>query len=318
MKLVKKVLFTMVLAGAQVWGQANPQEPLREAYAFEKQGQFDKAIAVAKELTDSGRSSGGELGRAWVVLGLAYSEQGRFMEAQDAFDRSLHVLDQDPQFGADYATALQAYGSLYNSAGQTATAAQLWRKALDLRQRSGDHLGTIRLLTRLAELALGQNRIREARKYLQSAAEEMKFAPALTDDDLAMTYESQAGLALAEGHSSVAIAGFQRSLELCKQIHGERNWITGWDYMLLGEAYTQSGDIEKALANMSDGLAILEEALGNRNPKYFAAQIAYSQVLNRAGLHVQAAKQRTAAEQAEKDFSKSQCVGCTINVAAFR
>jgi len=285
---------------------------------LERQGQFDKAIALARELTDSGRLSGAELGRVWIVLGLAYTERGGFAEAQDAFDRSLHVLGQEPQFAADYATALQAYGSLYNAAGQNAAAARLWKKALDLHERSGDHLGISRLLTRLAELALARNQTREARKYLQSAAEEMKLAHDLTDDDFAITYESQAGLALAEGHPSVAVAGFQRSLELCKQIHGERHWITGWDYMLLGEAYAQSGDIEKALAEMRDGLAILEEALGSMNPKCFSAQIAYSQVLDRAGLHEQAAQRRTAAEQAEKDFYRSQCVGCTINVAVFR
>jgi tetratricopeptide (TPR) repeat protein len=318
MKPIQKVLLTVVLAVAQLWAQANPQEPLREAFILEKQGQFDKAVAIAKRFTDSGRSGRAELGRAWIVLGLAYTEQGKFVQAQDAFDRSLHVLDQGPQFVADYATALQAYGAFYNAAGQAATAARLWRKALDLRQRSGDHTGISRLLTRLAELDLAQNRTREARKYLQSAGEEMKLAHELTDEDLAITYESQAGLALAEGHPSAAVAGFQRALDLCKQIRGEQHWITGWDYMLLGTAYAESGDIENAQAEMNEGLSILVEALGIRNPKYFAAQIAYSQVLDRAGLHEQAAQWRTGAEQAEKDFYRSQCVGCTINVTAFR
>ncbi len=318
MKPIERVLFTVVLAGAQLWAQVIPQGPLHEAYVFEKQGQFDKAVAIAKELVDSGRLSGVELGRAWNVLGVVYTQQGKLMEAQNAFERSLQIFGQEPQFVTDYAAALQNYGELYNDSGQRAVAGKMWRKALDLLQQSGDHAGIARSLTYLAGSALAQNRVAEARKYLQSLAEEMKLSHDLSDDDLAFIYETQAWLQRAEGHSSAAVAGYQRSLELCKRIYGEGHWKIGWDYMLRGKAYAQSGDIEKALVDMRDGLGIMEQALGRKNPRYFAAQIAYAAVLDQAGLREQAAQWRAAAEQAQKDFYRSQCVSCTINVAAFR
>ena len=318
MKPIERVLFTVVLAGAQLWAQVISQGPLHEAYVFEKQGQFDKAVAIAKELTDSGRLRGLELGRAWNVLGVVYTQQGRLMEAQNAFERSLRIFGQEPQFVTDYAAALQNYGELYNDGGQRAVAGKMWRKALDLLQQSGDHAGIVRSLTYLAGLALAQNRVADAKKELQSVAEEMKLTHGLSDDDLAFIYETQAWLQRAERHSSAAVAGYQRSLELCKRIYGEGHWKTGWDYMLRGKAYAQSGDIEKALADMRDGLGILEQALGRKNPRYFAAQIAYAAVLDQAGLREQAAQWRAAAEQAQKDFYRSQCVSCTINVAAFR
>ncbi len=318
MKPIEKVLFTLVLAGAQLWAQANPQDPLHEAYVFEKQGQYDKAVAIAKELADSGRVSGVELGRAWNVLGVVYTQQGKLMEAQNAFERSLQIFGQEPQFVTDYAAALQNYGELYNDSGQRAIAGKMWRKALDLLQQSGDHAGVARSLTYLAGLALAQNQIASARKYLQSAAEEMKLTHDMIDDDLVFIYETQAWLQRAEGHSSAAVAGYQRSLELCKRIYGEDHWKTGWDYMLRGKAYAQSGDTEKALVDMRDGLVIMEQALGRKNPRYFVAQIAYAAVLDQAGLREQAAQWRAAAEQAQKDFYRSQCVSCTINVAAFR
>jgi tetratricopeptide (TPR) repeat protein len=318
MKPIEKVLLTVVLAAAQLWAQANPPGPLHEAYVFEKQGQFDKAIAIAKELTDSGRLNGAELGRAWNVLGVVFTQQGKLLEAQNAFERSLQIFGQEPQFVTDYAAALQNYGELYNDSGETAVAGKMWRKALDLLHHSGDHAGIARSLTYLAGLALAQNRVHEAKKYLQSVAEEMKLTHDLSDDDLAFIYETQAWLARAEGHASAAIAGYQRSLEVCKRIYGEAHWKTGWDYMLRGKAYAQSGDIEKALADMREGLGIMEQALGRKNPRYFAAQVAYADVLHQAGLREQAAQWRTAAEQAQKDFYRSQCVGCTINVAASR
>jgi hypothetical protein len=69
---------------------------------------------------------------------------------------------------------------------------------------------------------------------------------------------------------------------------------------------------------MGKGLSILQRTLGDRNSKYFAAQLAYSQVLDRAGSHAEAAQVNAAAQQAIKAFYRDQCIGCTINVAAFR
>jgi tetratricopeptide (TPR) repeat protein len=318
MKPIREVLFTVVLAAAQLWAQANPQKRLHEAYVFEKQGQFDKAVAAAKELADSGRLSGAELGRAWNVLGVAYTQEGKLLEAQNAFERSLQILGQEPRFVAEYAAVLQNYGELYNDSGEMAVAGKMWRKARDLLQQSGDHAGIARSLTYLAGLALAQNQIADARKYLQDVAKEMKLTHDLSDDDLAFIYETQAWHARVEGDLSAAVAAYRRSLELCKRIYGEGHWKTGWDSMLLGKAYAQSGDIEEALVDMRDGLRILEQALGRKNPRYFAAQIAYAAVLDRAGLKEQAAQLRARVEQAQKDFYRSQCVGCTINVAAFR
>ncbi|MGB8726599.1 MAG: hypothetical protein WCD09_04295 [Candidatus Sulfotelmatobacter sp.] len=318
MKHVKKVLLTVVLAGAQLLAQGTPQEPLHEAYVYEKRGQFDKAVVIAKELTDSGRVSGVELGRAWNVLGVVFTQQGRLMEAQNAFERSLQILGQEPRFVTDYAAALQNYGELYNDSGERAVAGKMWRKALDLLQQSGGHGGIARSLTYLAGLALAQNQIPNAKKYLKNVAEEMKLTHDLSDDDLAFIYETQAWLARAQRHPSAAVAGYQRSLELCQRIYGEGHWKVGWDYMLLGKSYAQSGDIEKALTDMRNGLSILDQALGRKNPRYFVAQIAYAAVLDQAGLRERAAQLRAAVEQAQKDFYRSQCVSCTINVAAFR
>ena len=318
MKPIEKVLFTLVLAGAQLWAQANPQDPLHEAYVFEKQGQYDKAVAIAKELADSGRVSGVELGRAWNVLGVVYTQQGKLMEAQNAFERSLQIFGQEPQFVTDYAAALQNYGELYNDSGQRAIAGKMWRKALDLLRQSGDHAGIARSVTYLAGLALAQNQIANARKYLQSVAEEMKLTHDLSDDDLAFIYETQAWL---RGPRDILP---RRS----RVINAHWNFANGSTATTIGRLggttcsaarlMRSLADIEKALVDMRDGLGIMEQALGRKNPRYFVAQIAYAAVLDQAGLREQAAQWRAAAEQAQKDFYRSQCVSCTINVAAFR
>jgi hypothetical protein len=69
---------------------------------------------------------------------------------------------------------------------------------------------------------------------------------------------------------------------------------------------------------MQTGLTILDHALGQKNPKYFVAELAYSRVLDQFGLHAEAAQIRAAGEKAWKEYYGSHCTGCTINVAAFR
>jgi tetratricopeptide (TPR) repeat protein len=318
MKHIKKIALTVLLASTQLLAQMNSHEQLYQAWVLAMQGQFDKTILIANQLTNSAQLNGAELGRAWIILGVSYREQGRFADAQNAFERSLHILDKDPHFVSDYSAALQNYGTLYNNAGQLEAAAQMWEKALRLRQQNGDHAGAARSLTTLAGMALTRNRIHDARKYLEKASSEANLAHDLTDDDRAITYETEAWLAVEEGRTSAALADYQRALNLTIQHLGERHWLAGWEYMLVGKAYAQSGNVSQALEEMRKGLSILDQGLSRKSANYFAAEIAYAQVLDQAGLHSQATQWRTAGEQAQKDFSGKLCTGCTINIAALR
>jgi hypothetical protein len=98
----------------------------------------------------------------------------------------------------------------------------------------------------------------------------------------------------------------------------DEHWITGWEHMLRGKAYARSGDMSRASADMREGLAILEHAVGRENRLFLAAQLAYSQVLDCSGLYAEAAQLRSAAEQGLKEFAGIQGVRCTISVAGFR
>ena len=318
MKPIKNHFFLVVLAGSTVFAQTNAQKQLQDAFVAEQQGRFDPAIRLTQSVIDSNQLQGVELGRAWIMLGAACEVEGKLTEAQAAFERALRILERDPQAAGDYASALDNYAGFYNDAGQDQIALELWNKTLAMWEKLGDHAALMRSLTKLAGLSIVQHRMRAARRYLERASQEMRLSPDLVADDLAILSETQAWLALAEGHASVAVAGFRRALEIVSRQHGEQHWLTGWEYMLCGKAYAQSGDLDRALENMRKGLAIIDHALGANNPKYFVAQIGYSQLLDQTGSHREAAQLRGAAEQASKDFYRGQCPGCTINVAGFR
>ena len=312
------ILLTLCLPHAPILGQTSPSAALHDALVLENRGNFEEAIKIAKAAIDSRQLSGDQLGRGYIILGVACGGAGDLANGQMALEHALQLLEHDREHPDDYAAALENYAQLYSELGQFSVASPIWRKAFHLRQKMGDNTGTARCLTGLAELALARNRVREAGQYLQEASVEVRLASGLTDDDKALFFETQGWLATAEHHAPAAVASYQRALALVKQSRGEQHWLTGWEHTLLGKAYADSGDLRTALANLQTGLTILDHALGQKNPKYFAAELAYSRVLDQSGLHAEAAQMRTASEQASKDYYGSQCVGCTINVTAFR
>lgn len=311
-------LLIVISATTLLLGQTNPHEQLHKALLLEKQEHFDEAIAVAKSAIDSNQLNGVERGRAYIELGFALRMEDRLIEAQTAFEHAIRVLESDPANASDYASALDNYAGLYGETGQSERAIPIWLKALHLREQAGDHDGTARSFVNLAGVALGQNQVRKAKQYLRQASDEMKLAAELTDDDLAVFYETQGWLAMVEGNPSLAVEEYRRALELCEHTHGEEHWLVGWEKILRGRAYFKSGNKDRALADMSDGLAIIGHALGRKNPKYAVAELAYAHVLDRTGSHAQAAQLRVAAKQAGTDLSHGQCIGCTIDIWAFR
>jgi tetratricopeptide (TPR) repeat protein len=311
-------LLILWLLRMSAFGQTNPHTALHDALVLENRGSFNTAAKIAKAAIDSRQLSGNELGRGYVILAVACQGAGDLANARIAFEHALQLLEHDREHPEYYASALENYAGFYSELGQLDVAAPMWRKALQLRQRLRDHTGTMLSLTRLAEFALAQNRVREAQRYLQEASNEVKASSDLVDDDMAFFFEIHGYLAIAEHHGPIAVAAYQRALELVERSRGEQHWLAGWEHMLLGRAYAESGDFRHAVANMQTGLTILDHALGQRNPKYFAAELAYSRVLDQVGSHAEAAQMRAAGEKASKDYYGSQCAGCTINVAAFR
>jgi hypothetical protein len=68
---------------------------------------------------------------------------------------------------------------------------------------------------------------------------------------------------------------------------------------------------------MRKGLDILHQTVGVDDARYLAAEIAYSQVLDRSGAHAEAARLKKAAEESLAKLYRDECVDCRVSVAAF-
>jgi hypothetical protein len=83
--------------------------------------------------------------------------------------------------------------------------------------------------------------------------------------------------------------------------------IVVWGYIVLGKAYSEAGEMQLALESIRPGFAILDRSLGPDNPSFLYAEIAYSQVLEKAGTRNPAILLRARAEHTLADVRGRRC-----------
>lgn len=257
-----------------------------------------------------------ERGRGWTQLGMKFQYQGDFQEAMSAYESALLIFEKKSEYAADYALALSSFGTLYRDMLEFDASAQMQLRALHVDQQINDHGGMAIVCADLADLELGMKRTRKAQAWLAKSVQESKLAPTLDNSYYAFVASSEAWLAVIRGNTPAAIAGYQKEIDYLTHTSGEQKLALGWAYMLLGKAFLRSGNINAALSTMRKGCSLLPENAGTANPRYLLAQIAYSQALDAAGMHAQAAQTKADAEQRLRAIYKEQCTQCRITALA--
>ena len=310
--------FLSLFIACPLLAQITPEQGLAHAYALEREGKPAQAIVELHALLNEESLDTPAVGKAWNVLGLAYEDQGDYLDSQHAYEKSIRTFEGLPNNIRDYAMALDDFGGLYVEAWQPELAVKLRQKALNLYEKISDHAGMTRASSNLAGIAFSQQEINKGRRYLERAITEAQLANDLDSDDHAAIASMQGWLAQFDGHREMSVSRYKQSLDLLKKHHGEEHPFVGWGYMLLGRAHAEAGELTTALAEMNQGRAILGRTLDSQNPKYLTAEIAYSHVLDATGAHLEATRIRTSAELRLKKGLSRRCSNYTISAAAFQ
>jgi tetratricopeptide (TPR) repeat protein len=296
--------------------QDSVRHKLFYAYQLEQTGRFSQAIAVAKPLINSSELSIPDRSSGWILIAMAYQQEGRFEEAHRAYDQSVLLLKDQPQYLRDYAVALSAFATLYQDMGRSDESIHMENHVVSICKQTNDHRGIATAFERIAELALAQGNKHEGRKNLTEAIREAALADDLDDDFRASTSATQAWLAELDGNPAEAILGYQHALDLWTAIYGNEHPTVGWAFMLLGKAYLKAGDTSEALNEMQKGLPILERSSGRNSIKYLTADLAYARTLDAAGKHDQANQIMASAGEKLKALYQNQCIRCQVSAAA--
>jgi tetratricopeptide (TPR) repeat protein len=319
MRYLRVISFlTLSIVLTPLHAQNNLHEQLAVAYALRGAGKDAEAAIDAKRLIDSGRLDVADDGRAWILVGICREDQGRYAEAQHAYETAISILNREPQAARDYASALDDLGHLYRAMGRWEEAVKLRKKAIGIFQEAGDHAGLSRAYFNLASLDLDLKHAGDCRKHIAMALDEIAHGAKVDDDDLAAGYSIRARLALGEHEITHAVEDYEHALALWQQVHGENHCTTGWGHVLLGAAYGEEGRLKEALEEAEKGLTILQRTVGTANPNYLHAEVVYADALDRAGQRAQAARLRAAANESLQELNRQQCAGCTLSVTSFR
>lgn len=301
---------------AQEHALRDVDERLNQLSALEQKGQYAEVVQPVSLLIESKALNEREAGRAQLILGIAYHQQGEWKLAQSAFEGALRVLEGHPEYAADHAAVMDNFAQLYLEMGDPDIAMRMEGNVLSAYEGLGDHANVARSCITLAGLEINEGHRRKGKEYLQRALREAKLASRLDQDFFAQVSSMQGWLALLGGDTAGAVSDYTRAVELWTAAHGENHMLIGWGYMLLGKSYAQAGQNAVAMEEMQKGLHVLEQSTGTNSVKYLAAEIAYSEVLDRSGAHTEAARLKDSAEQGLTKLNQDACPRCSISVVA--
>jgi tetratricopeptide (TPR) repeat protein len=307
----------LVLCTQVLTGQPNPQDSLVAAGALRDRGEYNQAIAVLEALTQSGAEDANS-GTAWTLLGSVYQDVGRYGDAQRAFQTAISVFKNQPGKERQEAIALDNLGSLYLAIGQTEMSKKLRLRVLKVVQAAGDHAGIAMVYNNLAATALQGNDIKQTRKYVSLALQEIRLAPQTEDDDLAAIFTHAGWLSIHDHDYKRALAYYDDARRLWVKQHGMNHHLTGWGNVLCGWAHARMGDTQQGLAEVKTGLGIIENTVGTRVSVYFGARLIYAEVLSAAGSPKEGKAMRAATLLSLQSFLRGKASESVISADAFR
>ena len=292
--------------------------PLATISDLVRRGQFTQVIETANPLLATGKLPPANEGVVCVYLGYAYQQRGEFTKATASYEKALTVINRDGQHPTDYAAALATLAAVYAEIGQFDTAKHVLLRSVHLLEDANDHAGAAMIWNNLATIAAERHSRGESHKDMARSIAESKLANDITTSELAALATTEGRIAELDGDPRTAISHFQHALELWQQSHQDQQPKTAWLYVLLGSAYLQASDVSNARVNTARGLSMLEASSGRETPRYFAAQIAYSKVLDASGAHDEASRLRKDAQAALDTGTDRQRAQSQVSVAALR
>jgi tetratricopeptide (TPR) repeat protein len=125
-----------------------------------------------------------QVGRLWSQLASDYHEVGNFDKAEDAYSRSLRLLEPIPTSRQEYAVTLQNLGTMYMITDRLDAAFNCQKHALEVEEVIGDPILIARGQSHLADVYLAMGKSKQALRYSTSAIESARRLSATPQSDL--------------------------------------------------------------------------------------------------------------------------------------
>jgi tetratricopeptide (TPR) repeat protein len=318
---MRRILFCVLLAittSTLLLRAQDPTNSIATLADLSRRGQLPELIEAANSLLANDRLTPADQAMALIYLGSAHQQGGEFTKATASYEQALAILERTGEDQSQYAATLATLATVYAETGQVDTAKHVLLRSIHLFETEGNHPGAAIIWNDLATIAADQHSRGEAHKYMAHSIAESQLANNIDSGELAALATTEGRIAELDGNPRTAVEDYQHALDLWKQTHKDQQQRTAWLYVLLGGAYLQTGDIANARETTTHGLALLEAGSGRQTPRYFAAQLVYSKVLDASGAHDEASRVRKEAQANLNTGTDRQRAQTEVSVNALR
>lgn len=267
----------------------------------------------AIHIAEQQHRSPAQIGAMWAHLASEYGSSADFLKAEDAYNRSLHLLKDVPDARPLYAITLDNLASLYLIYGRIDEAEEVRKQALALRQKIGNaaDIGVSEVL--IADVAIAKRQYKKAEEF---ALRGLKDMSASSSPPKIVTLSALITITYARclrGHAGEGLSSAQQALDFANTHFEPDSPAIGFALQTLGYAEWKNGAAEEGGGRMQRGLQILRSKLVASDPRLVRALTQYEDYLVTT-------RQRPEADEIRDEVARinsragAACPECTVSV----
>jgi tetratricopeptide (TPR) repeat protein len=220
-----------------------------------------------------------QAGALWAELGAEYQYATEFPQAEDAYNRSLHLLKSAPGAGEEYAATLDNLAALYLIYGRVDDAESARKQALMERQKLGNISGIAVSHIHLADIALSRHQFKKAEKLALQGIEEMKTSSHPPPEGMLSGLITVTYARCSRGHCDEGLANAEQAVAFENTHFEPGSAAAGFALETLGFAKWKSGATHEGEIAMVQGIQILRTKLAPADPRLAGAMLQYQAYL---------------------------------------
>ncbi len=252
-------------------------------------------------------------GVLWDQLALEYHGATEFLKAEDAYNKSLHLLKTAPSAREQYASTLDNLASLYLIYGRLDDAESARKQALKVRQKLGNPTDIATSEVHLADIALARHQFKKAERLAQRGLQHLESSTHPPGTGVLSAFVTLTYAHCSLGHYGEGLRSAEQAVAFADRNFEPDSAATAFALETLGYAEWQSGATQDAEKAMLRGIRILQTKLAPADPRLAGALLQYRAYLVAAKRQVEAQEIQEQVQRM-KNQTGTFCAGCTVSV----
>jgi len=254
-----------------------------------------------------------ERGALWAQLASEYQYVAEFLKAEDAYNKSLHLLKTAPSAKAEYAGTLESLATLYLLYGHIDEAERVRKQALAVHKKLGNRFDIGLSQIHLANVAIARRQFKKAERLSLRGMEEMESSSnppraGILSGLITVTYAH-----CLRGHCDQGLTSAQQGLAFVNSNFVPESVAVGFALETLGFAEWKTGAGQEGEKAMLHGIQILRTNLVPADPRLRGALVQYGNYLTATNRRVEAQEIHEEVERMRSQTG-TVCPACTVSV----